>query len=103
MDFLAHLSFKYKKKNFKNVSHVLSFSPVDGADLMSSHFLTFNFQVGTVSPSCINITINDDDDLEGDQTFDVTLGNTSIPVLSGRLGSPSFTTITIQDPEGIRM
>ena len=85
------------------MSYVLSFLPVDGADLMSSHFLTFNFQVGTVSPSCINITINDDDDLEGDQTFDVTLGNTSIPVLSGRLGSPSFTTITIQDPEGIRM
>ena len=87
----------------KKVSHVLSFLPVDGADLMSSHFLTFNFQVGTVSPSCINITINDDDDLEGDQTFDVTLGNTSTPVLSGRLGSPSFTTITVQDPEGICM
>ena len=87
----------------KNVSHVLSFLPVHGADLMSSRFLTFDFQVGTVSPSCINITISDDDDLEGDQTFDVTLGNTSTPVLSGRLDSPSFTTITVQDPEGICM
>ena len=98
--------FLYKLFTFKckkNVFHALSFLPVDGADVMSSGSLTFNFQVGTVSSSCINITINDDDDLEGDHTFDVTLGDTSTPVLLGGLGSPSFTTITIEDPEGILM
>ena len=86
-----------------NVFHTSSFLPVDGADIMSSGSLTFIFQVGTVSSSCINIIINDDDDLEGDHTFDVTLGDTSTPVLLGGLGSPSFTTITIEDPEGIHM
>ena len=81
--------------------HTLSFLPIDGADVMSSGSLTFNFQVGTVSSSCINVTINDDDDLEGDHSFDVTLGDTSTPMLLGGLGFPSFTTITIEDPEGI--
>ena len=93
-------AFLYKLFTFKYKNNdAFSFLPVDGADVTGS--LTFNFQVGTVSSSCINITINNDDDLEGNHSFDVTLGDTSTPVSLGGLGSPSFTTITIEDPEGI--
>lgn len=65
-------------------------------------YLTFNFEVGEATQACTNVTIMDDDDLQGNQTFDVVLNKN--PVLGGGtrgLSSPTFTTITIQDPEGI--
>ena len=60
----------------------------------------FNFGMGPVSQACIDVTINDDDNLEGDHTFTVDLGVTHVPALGGT-GSPTSTTITIQDPEGM--
>ena len=93
-------AFLYKLFTFKYKNNdAFSFLPVDGVDVTGS--LTFNFQVGTVSSSCINITINNDDDLEGDHTFTVELGAASTPALGGGLGTPSTTTITIQDPDGM--
>ena len=61
----------------------------------------FEFQVGALSQACIDIAINDDDDLEGDHTFTVELGAASTPALGRGLGTPSTTTITIQDPDGM--
>lgn len=66
----------------------------------------FEFQMGALSQACINIAINDDDDLEGNHTFTVDLAMTSVPALeggTGGLGTPSSTTITIQDPDGMLM
>ena len=72
---------------------------VPGIDIMDTA-PAFQFQVGALSQACIDIAINDDDDLEGDHTFTVELGATSVPPLGG-VGTPSTTTITIQDPEGM--
>ena len=77
--------------------------PVEGVDFVSLNSLTFNFEVGTATQACINITIIDDVDLEGDHTFDVILG-TSTPALGGGMGGfgfPRSTTITIEDSEGM--
>ena len=71
---------------------------VDGTDFTASVPM-FNFGMGPVSPACINVNIVNDSDLEGDHTFTVELGATSLPALG--TGSPTSTTITIQDPEGI--
>lgn len=73
--------------------------PVNETDFNSTATL-FKFEMGAVSQACINVTIIDDDDLEGDHTFTVKLGRTNTPALGGT-GSPTSTTITIQDPEGI--
>ena len=78
---------------------ILACFPVNGTDFNSTATF-FNFEVGAVSQACIDVTINDDDDLEGDHTFTVKLGVTSTPGLAGT-GSPTSTTITIQDPEGM--
>ena len=71
-----------------------------GIDIMDTA-PPFEFQVGALSQACIDVAINDDEDLEGDHTFTVDLGATSVPALGGGLGTPSSTTITIQDPEGM--
>ena len=71
-----------------------------GIDIMDTA-PPFEFQVGALSQACIDIAINDDDDLEGDHTFTVELGAASTPALGGGLGTPSATTITIQDPDGM--
>ena len=71
---------------------------VDGADFSATTPM-FNFGMGPVSQVCIDVTIIDDTNLEGDHTFTVDLGTTSVPL--GGTGSPTSTTITIQDPEGI--
>ena len=79
------------------------FFPVEGVDFVSLSSLTFNFEVGTATQACINITIIDDVDLEGDRIFDVILG-TNTPALrggTGGFGFPTSTTITIQDSEGM--
>lgn len=76
-----------------------------GIDIMDNA-PPFEFQMGALSQACINIAINDDDDLEGNHTFTVDLGVTSVPALgggTGGLGIPSSTTITIQDPDGMLM
>ena len=78
-------------------------SPVEGVDFASSDSLIFNFKVGTATQACINITIIDDVDLEGDHTFRVTLG-ANAPALGGETGGFGLSTstiVTIQDPEGI--
>ena len=72
---------------------------VDGADFSATTPM-FNFGMGAVSQACIDVTIIDDADLEGDHTFTVDLGATSVPPLGGT-GPPTSTTITIQDPEGM--
>ena len=65
-------------------------------------YLTFKFQVGESTQACTNVTIMDDDDLEGNHTFEVILDkNRVLGGGTGGLGSPTSTTITIQDPEGI--
>ena len=69
---------------------------VDGIDFIASVPM-FNFGMGPVSQACIDVDIIDDNDLEGDHTFTVELGAAS-PLGTG---SPTSTTITIQDPEGI--
>ena len=71
-----------------------------GIDIMDTA-PPFQFQVGALSPACIDIAINDDDDLEGNHTFIVELDATSTPALGGGLGTPSTTTITIQDSDGM--
>ena len=53
--------------------------------------------------SCIDIDIITDMDFEGDHSFEVTLG-LNMPMLrggTGGFGSPTSTTITIQDCEGM--
>ena len=75
---------------------------VNGVEFATSGSLTFNFEVGTATQACINITIINDVDLEGDHTFDIILG-TNTPALGGGTGGltlPTSTTITIQDSEG---
>ena len=71
---------------------------VDGADFSATTPM-FNFGMGPVSQPCIDVTIIDDADLEGDHTFTVDLGATAL----GGTGSPTSTTITIQDPEGMHI
>jgi len=60
--------------------------------------------VGAVTTACIDVTIMDDNNLEGDHTFTVNLGGMITPTLTGGtggFGTPMSTTITIQDPEGM--
>ena len=85
-------------------------SPVEGVDFASSGSLIFNFEVGTAIQACINITIIDDVDLEGDHTFRVTLGanapalGENSPALgegTGGFGFSTSTSVTIQDLEGM--
>ena len=71
---------------------------VDGTDF-TAFAPIFNFGMGPVSQACIDVLITNDNDLEGEHTFTVELGATSVPALG--TGSPTSTTITIQDPEGI--
>ena len=76
---------------------------MNGADFAASGSLMFNFQVGTVSRACIEVDIINDMDLEGDHSFDVTLG-ANTPALGGGtegLGFSTSTIVTIQDPEGL--
>ena len=74
----------------------------------SAPSLDFSFPVGTGTTACIDITITDDNNLEGDHTFTVDLLNIQIigddlrrMVSMIGIGSPSSTTVTIQDPEGM--
>ena len=76
---------------------------VAGTDF-SAPSLDFNFQVGADTTACIDVIIMDDNNLEGDHTFTVNLGGMITPTLSGGtggFGTPSSTTVTIQDPEGM--
>ena len=76
---------------------------VAGTDF-SAPSLDFNFQVGADTTACINVTIIDDNNLEGDHAFTINLGGMITPTLSGGtggFGTPSSTTVTIQDPEGM--
>ena len=86
------------KDTFTSLCMVSCFS-ADGTDFTASAPM-FNFGIGQVSQACIDVTIIDDDDLEGDHTFTVELGATNTSALGGT-GSPTSTTITIQDSEGI--
>jgi len=66
--------------------------------------LDFNFQEGADTVACINVTIIDDNNLEGDHTFTVNLGGMITPILTGGtggFGTSMSTTVTIQDPEGM--
>ena len=78
--------------------------PEEGEDFASNGSLTFNFQRGSASQlqDCINIWIMNDMDFEGDHSFEVTLGPNMPPLRGGTggFGSPTSTTITIQDLEG---
>ena len=81
------------------------FSSVMGEDFAESGpgVFQFSFGVGAVTPACVNIAIIDDDDLEGDHTFSLSLGGTNTPSLgggTGGFGAQTTTAVTIQDPEG---
>ena len=68
----------------------------------SAPSLDFSFPVGTGTTACIDVTIIDDDDLEGNHRFRVDFGRIRLnPALGRGVGSPSSTTVTIEDPEGI--
>jgi len=68
----------------------------------SAPSLDFSFPVGTGTTACIDVTIIDDDDLEGNHRFRVDFGRIRLnPALGRGVGSPSSTTVTIQDPEGM--
>ena len=70
----------------------------------SATSLDFSFPVGADATACIDVTIIDDNNLEGDHTFTVNLGGMITPTLTGGtggFGTPSSTTVTIQDPEGM--
>ena len=76
---------------------------MDGTDFTATS-LDFSFPVGAVTTACIDVTITDDNNLEGDHTFTVNLGGIITPTLSGGaggFGTPMSTTVTIQDPEGM--
>jgi len=73
---------------------------VDGTDFTAPS-LDFNFQVGTDTTACIDVTIIDDNNLEGDHNFGLLLGGMITPTLTGGFGTPSFTSVIIQDPEGM--
>jgi len=77
--------------------------PVVGTDF-GAPSLDFNIPVGTDTTACIDVTIVDDSNLEGDHAFTVNLGEMITPTLTGGtggFGTPMSTTITIQDPEGM--
>ena len=76
---------------------------MNGVEFATSGSLTFNFEVGTATQACINVTIINDVDLEGDHVFNVTLGINTPALRGGRAGLtlPTSTTITIQDSEGM--
>ena len=73
---------------------------MDGTDFTAPS-LDFSFPVGADATACIDVTIIDDNNLEGDHTFTVNLGGMITPTLTGGFGTPSSTTVTIQDPEGM--
>ena len=71
----------------------------------------FSFPNGTGNTACINITIFNDDDFEGDHSFDIQLANDlsssrkrSVNTFSSpegpTIGAMSATTVVIHDPEG---
>ena len=57
--------------------------------------------MGTSTSACIDVDILDDSNLEGDHTFAISLTGVITPTLAAGLGSPTSTTVTIQDPEGM--
>ena len=76
---------------------------MDGTDFTATS-LDFSFPVGTDTTACIDVTIIDDNNLEGDHDFTVDLEGKITPTLTGGtggFGTPSSTTVTIQDPEGM--
>ena len=75
---------------------------MNGVVFATSDSLAFKFKVGTATQACINVTIINDVDLEGDHIFNVTLGTNTPALRGGRVGLtfPTSTTITIQDSEG---
>ena len=92
--------FSANKNNFASLGHAIGYKHKHKHKYGS--YLTFNFQVGEATQACTNVTIMDDDDLEGNHTFEVILDtNRVLGGGTGGLGSPTSTTITIQDPEGI--
>ena len=70
-------------------------------DIMAPGGRMATFQVGQAFPACINITIADDDDFEGDHQFTVTLVNPS-PSTQRLVIDPNddSITVTITDVDG---
>ena len=93
---------------------------VEGDDFVIDGPLYFEFVVGPGNSSCITVNITDDDNYEGSESFVIFLSNSPMvkrsvddPVREKRtvnhfsvpegpvIGSPSSTTLTVNDPEGI--
>ena len=93
----------------------------EGGDFVIDGPLYFNFETGPGNSACITVNITNDDDYEGAESFAITLSNSSptkkrsVDHLVRRkrlindfsnpegpvIGSPSSTTVTVIDPEGI--
>ena len=82
-------------------SLLLFFLTVEGDDFTVSDPTDMDvfFAAGSVNGNtdCINITILDDDALEGDHSFTVSLNPPDLPV---KLSTPSSSPVTITDNEG---
>ena len=83
------------------VSTLPSLLTVVGSDFTVEDPLTVTFNSGTTSSgdtACADITVLDDDALEGDHSFTVQLASTTPTGVT--IGTDSSTTVTIQDNDG---
>ena len=83
------------------VSTLPSLLTVVGSDFTVEDPLTVTFNSGTTSSgdtACADITVLDDDALEGDHSFTVQLASTTPTGVT--IGTDSSTTVTVQDNDG---
>ncbi len=66
-------------------------------DLLVDFNLTTTLTFSAAGELCVNLTILDDNVLEGDQMFTVAIGTTSISTIT--IDSPSSADVTIEDDE----
>ncbi len=66
-------------------------------DLLVDFDLTTTLTFSAAGAICVNLTILDDNVLEGDQIFTVAIGSTSISTIT--IDSPSSVDVTIEDDE----
>jgi len=89
----------YKSKAVSNLTAEiqLSGSAIEGAENDYTLSTTNVSLSGTTTSQVITVTINDDSDIEGDETVILSLAN----VTQGQIGSPSVFTLTIDDNESV--
>ena len=69
--------------------------------MISSPTITFASGSSDGTSACTNVDIIDDDNFEGDHSFDITLDGTTVaPASCASVGMPDTATVTITDNDG---